>query len=121
EQALLEGGGVEAGQDAAEGVLRGDALGQVEVTGEPGATVEGELVDGGDRGGSGGDAAGGDGEGVEQGGLAGALDAGILEILEVVVKGGRSDVGHALLLGEDGRILGESLRPTVQKIVILAY
>src|SRR5262249_7201372 len=42
----------------------------------------------------------GDEDDVDQGVFASALDAGILEILEVVSKGGRSVVGHWVLLSE---------------------
>ena len=83
--------GIEAGQDAAEGVVGGDAVGQVEVAGEPVPAVAAELVDGGERVGPGEDAADGDEDDVDQGVLAGALDARVLEVLEVPLEGGRSD------------------------------
>src|SRR5262249_32096904 len=108
-------------------ILRREALGQVEVPGEPSATVEGELVDAGDRVGAGEDAADGDEDDIDQGVLAGALDAGVLEVLEVLVEGGRSDVGHELLLGEDDRVRGgitslyctKGSHPSLQGVSIL--
>ena len=78
----------------AEGVVGGDAVGQVEEAGEPGPAVEAEFVDGGEGVGPGEDAADGDEDDVDQGVLAGALDARVLEVLEVVVERGGSVAGH---------------------------
>src|SRR4051812_37107313 len=59
QRALFECGGVEPGQDAPQGIVRRDAVGQVEEAGEPGAAVGGELLDGGEGVGAGEDAADG--------------------------------------------------------------
>ena len=62
--------------------------------GRPTTAIDGEFVDAGDRVGPGEDAADGHEDDSEHGMLAGAIDTGFLEILEVLVEGGRSDVGH---------------------------
>ena len=61
-------------------------LAQVEEAGEPGPAVEAELVDGGERVGPGEDAADGDEDDVDQGVLAGPLDARVVEVLEVLLE-----------------------------------
>jgi hypothetical protein len=70
---LLERRRVEAGQDAAEGAVGGDAVGQVEVAGEPLPAVAPELVGGGERVGPGQHAADGDEDDVDHGMPAGPL------------------------------------------------
>ena len=89
--------------DASQGVVGRDAVTQVEVASEPVAAIEGEFVDRGEGVGPGEDTADGDKEDVDQGVFASALDAGIREIPEVVSKGGRSVVGHWVLLSEGDR------------------
>ena len=86
QQALLERRGVEPGQDAPEGVLRGDAIAQVEVAGEPAPPVAGELVDPRDRVGAGEDAADGHEDDIDQRMLAGPLHTRVVEILEVLLE-----------------------------------
>src|SRR5262249_49652662 len=115
QQALLEGPGIEPGQDAREGIFRGDPIGQIEVAGQPVPAIDGELVNPRERVGAAQDSTDGHEDDVDQGMLASAGDAGILKILEVVVEGGRSGVGHELLLGEDDGNLVESHPSTVQK------
>src|ERR1043165_8322336 len=45
EEALAEGGGVQAGEDPAEGVVGGDAVGQFQESLEPGELVVAVLLD----------------------------------------------------------------------------
>ena len=77
-----------------EGVLRGDAVGQVEEAGEPRPAVAAELVDGGEGVGPGEDAADGDEGDVDQGVLAGPLDSWVGEVPEVTLERGKFVAGH---------------------------
>jgi hypothetical protein len=91
---FLERPRIEASQDPSEGVVRGDAIGQVEEAGEPGPAVEAELLDRGERVGPREDAADRDEDDVDQGVLSGPFDARVLEVVEVFLKGGGVAGGH---------------------------
>src|SRR6185437_16924818 len=84
----------EAGQHPGEGVVRGDAVAQVEVAGEPGPAVTTELLDTGERVGPGEHTTDGDEEDVDQRMLSGPLDARVVEVLKVVVERGGLAAGH---------------------------
>src|SRR5262249_1230703 len=86
-----------------------------EIAGERAAAVDRELMDGGEGVGTGGNATDSDEEDVHERVLPGPLDTRVLKIHKVLVEGGRSAVGHELLLGEDDRTRAKSHRSTVQK------
>jgi hypothetical protein len=94
QEALLERRRVESGEHPREGVVGRDAVGQVEVEGEPGPAVAAELLDAGEGVGPGEDAADGDEDDVDQRVPAGPHDARVVEALEVVVERGGSVAGH---------------------------
>jgi hypothetical protein len=75
---------VEAGEDPSAGIVGGEAVAQVEGAGEPVLAIATALLEGGERVGPGQDAADGDEDEVDQGVLAGALDARVRKIPEVV-------------------------------------
>src|SRR5512135_2103671 len=108
QQASLECGWVEAGEDPSEGVVGGDAVTQVEVASEPLPAVATELLDAGERVGPGEHTADGDEEDIDQRVLSGPLDARVIEVVEVVVERGRlaaehgddpSKAGHVVSVG----------------------
>src|SRR5262249_12729554 len=100
QEALLERRRVEAGQDAGEGVVGRDAVGQVEVAGEPLPPVAPELVGGGEGVGPGEHATDGAEEDGDQGKPARPLDPLVVEVTEVVVERGRSVTGHGPITWE---------------------
>ena len=87
------------------GVVGGNAVGQVEETGEPRPPVEADFRAGGERVGSGEDTADGVEADVDQGVLAGPLAARVVEVVEVVVERGGRAVGHGNDPSEAGDVI----------------
>jgi hypothetical protein len=105
QQAFLERARVDPRQDAREGVVGRDAVGQVKEPSEPGPAVEAELLDRGERVGPGEDTADGDEDDVDQGVFAGPLDAWVGEVLEVVLERGGLAAGHGDDPSKAGRVI----------------
>ena len=94
EEALLELVGVEPLEEAAEGVVRGDAVGQVQEGPQPVELGVAEVLDVVPGVGPGDDRTDGDGDDVEEFVEAGAVDAGVGQVGEVVGDGEFLVGGH---------------------------
>ena len=113
EEAPLELLGVEPLEEAAEGVMRGDAVGQVQEGAQPGELGVAEVLDVIPGVGPGDDGADGDGDDIEQFVEPGAVDAGVGQPGEVVgdgefLVGSHGDPPEFLGIEEDYQKLGPS-------------
>lgn len=87
QQGGLQGLGLETIEEAIEGVVRGNAVGQFQEALQPVPTLVPEGFDVGSGVGAGDDGADGDGEDVAQEMTFAAVDAGVFETANVLVQG----------------------------------